>query len=86
MNSDFSNPNTYMLQTPSFLFVLFFKESTGGAKERHAIVRDMIVDFQVVLARYARLADVRGVFQYLCVIGDYDKWIDGLISVENTVY
>ena len=76
----------YMLPTPEFLYGPRIKRQSYGISARYEVVRDMVVDFHLLLARYTQGAGVPGVFQYPRQSSDYSDRIDAFIGVRYNFY
>lgn len=76
----------YELPTPTFLYGPTIKKQSFGITARYEPLRDLFIDFHILLARYSQEADVPGSFQYDRLSADYADRIDALLAVRYNFY
>lgn len=76
----------YELPTPTFLYGPTIKRQSFGITARYEPLRDLFIDFHILLARYSQEANVPGKFQYDRLSDDYADRIDALLAVRYNFY
>jgi len=77
----------YALPTPTFLYSPTIKQQSFGMTARYEPLRDLFVDFHLLLARYSQQAAVTGKFQYPRLSSaDYSDRIDAFLAVRYNFY
>ncbi len=76
----------YELPTPDFLYGPMIKKQAYGITARYEPLRDLFVDFHVLISRYSQEKDVVGTFQYNRIGNDYVGRLDALVAVRYNFY
>jgi Capsule assembly protein Wzi len=76
----------YIHPDPDFLYGPLIKTQSFGVQGRYQVVRDMYLDFKLLLSRYTHQADVPGVFQYPALSPDYSKKLDFFLALRYNFF